>query len=876
MKIKYIVTYGKNCSNGFVKVPFNNTWPDHLLSPSSSGWTWWKSAVLRSAGFPAINLSILSDVVIGELADEANKAELIFNNQLANFIQALEDKVVILRKSEEYNYRKQELRNIYKIKKLIRVLIEQGFSAISSNENATVFPEELRIASIKRDEAFSKLKLGYPQALERLSQAIKSFAKDENFRKAIGWQNPEAVQTTVNALALDKSMSDSKRKQRESLIASYVQRYCVKNDTIGFFGPMAWVGIEKDLDRSEFRIGHNLVRSSSVHFEDWVIETLALKIASNDKYIPWLVAFREPFLYVENNILYFPNGNKVQLSENEARLLVFCDGIRTAGEIAKIILADPFSLFTTMEEVFAGLRELERMRRIKLAFPIPSCPDNPDLALYRSLFEIDDNTLRTEALIGLDSLVTCKREIQNATNSSENLLNALNKLDQKFIDIVGGSSRRRLGETYGGRGIVYEDCHRDLTMVLSSTALKDTFQPLELVMTSARWFTHSICRQFEIALKKEFTKFQAEQKKIEIYLPDFWLKVQSIIFKGMLPIEELASELRLRWENILLANVSPIENKVELSSEDIYSQVTSSFPQKGYAWRLASHQCPDIMFCAQSPEHLLNGQYLAVLGEVHIASNTLTTNSFASQHSNANRLLKDLNRDLGTPYIMPKLSPMASGIPTRTQFLDDPESAIEIVFSSGFIPVNRKTAIPIADLNVIDLHGCLMVQHRKNTWCAPLIEVLGDFLSLSVINHFGLMHKRDHTPRVTIDKLVVQRETWSCLADDLTFACIKEECELFRMARMWRDAKGLPNTVFLKMSWEDKPIYIDFNSIVSVRILAKQIRNVMGAVSNESHRLTFSEVLPNLDELWLTDLDGKRFTSEFRFVAMHKNDIQIH
>lgn len=876
MKIKYIVTYNKDCFSRFAKVPFFNIWPDHLLSPSPFEWAWWKSIVLRSAGFPAVNLSRLSDPMIGLIADEASKAESIFNNHLANFIQTLEDRILTLRKCEDHDYRKKELRNIYKIKKLLKVLNDESFSEISSNEACKHFPKELIIASLERDAAFSKLKSEYPEALERLSQAIKLFARDENFRKAIGWQNLEAVETTVDALALDKQMSASKRKQRESLIANYVQRYCIKNDTIGFFGPMAWVEIEKQLNKSELKIGKNLVRSSSIHFEDWVIDALAQKIASNDDYIPWLVACREPFLHVENSVLYFPNGKTAQLSETEAKLLVFCDGIKTVREIANLILADPFTLFNSMEDVFTGLRELEQMRRIKLVLPIPSCQDNPDQALYDCLIKIDDNVLRTNVLRDLDSLVKIKIEMQNTSDASANLFSALNKLDRKFIDIVGGSSRRRFGETYGGRGIVYEDCHRDISIKLSSRVLNDTFQPLELIMDSARWFTHAACRQFENALKIEFTKLQTEQRKIEVHLPDFWLQVQSIMFKGELPIEDLASKLKFNWEHILLANISSTENRVTLSTEDVRAQVRSSFPQDGYAWRLARHQCPDVMFCAQSPDHLFNGDYLAVLGEVHIASNTLTTNSFASQHPRPNHLFKCLNSDLGRPYIMPKLSPVASGIPTRTQFLDDPESAIEIVFSSGFIPVNQKTAIPIADLVVFDLQGCLMVRHRKSNWYAPIIEVLGDFLSLSVINHFGLMHKREHTPRVTIDKLVVQRETWSYLVDELAFVYIKDECELFRLARVWKDVKGLPSTVFLKMSWEEKPVYIDFNSIVSVRILAKQIRNAMGSILGSSHQLTFSEVLPNIDELWLTDLDGERFTSEFRFVAIHKNDVQTY
>ena len=36
----------------------------------------------------------------------------------------------------------------------------------------------------------------------------------------------------------------SRRARREEIVASYWQRYCGKNDTIGFFGPLAWGRIE--------------------------------------------------------------------------------------------------------------------------------------------------------------------------------------------------------------------------------------------------------------------------------------------------------------------------------------------------------------------------------------------------------------------------------------------------------------------------------------------------------------------------------------------------------------------------------------------------------------------------------------------------------
>jgi hypothetical protein len=60
----------------------------------------------------------------------------------------------------------------------------------------------------------------------------------------------------------------------EEIVASYWQRYCGKNDTIGFFGPLAWGRIEDDAPPLSARSG-GLVRSRHVHFEAWAVQALA-------------------------------------------------------------------------------------------------------------------------------------------------------------------------------------------------------------------------------------------------------------------------------------------------------------------------------------------------------------------------------------------------------------------------------------------------------------------------------------------------------------------------------------------------------------------------------------------------------------------------
>src|SRR5579859_7164253 len=88
-----------------------------------------------------------------------------------------------------------------------------------------------------RGPAFDK---AYTQATARLSHGIAGTYADPAFREAITWQNPVLAQFLHDHDAGPDAARRSKQRQREVVIANYLQRYCLKNDTIGFFGPVGW------------------------------------------------------------------------------------------------------------------------------------------------------------------------------------------------------------------------------------------------------------------------------------------------------------------------------------------------------------------------------------------------------------------------------------------------------------------------------------------------------------------------------------------------------------------------------------------------------------------------------------------------------------
>jgi hypothetical protein len=109
------------------------------------------------------------------------------------------------------------------------------------------------------------------------SARLAGVAADPQFGDAVIWQNRSAYRTAVAKIAGRGTEPGNKRRQRDGVVAGYWQRYCSKNDTIGFFGPLAWGAIRDDGPGLAVR-SRGLVAAREVHFETWCLEALAQMI----------------------------------------------------------------------------------------------------------------------------------------------------------------------------------------------------------------------------------------------------------------------------------------------------------------------------------------------------------------------------------------------------------------------------------------------------------------------------------------------------------------------------------------------------------------------------------------------------------------------
>jgi hypothetical protein len=279
------------------------------------------------------------------------------------------------------------------------------------------------------------------------------------------------------------------------------------------------------------------------------------------------------------------------------------------------------------------------------------------------------------------------------------------------------------------------------------------------------------------------------------------------------------------------------------------------------------------MIAAASVEAIQHGDYRVALGELHTGVNTLLTAGLHLSHPRGKDLDEARSRDRTTDLVIavpPKDWPRAAARTMQTATQD----AYFLETALGAAPGPRERALVMSELVVEEHAGELFVVRPRDGLRLALMDVFADLLATTVLaDSFRLRPAADeHAPRVSIGRLVVQRERWSFMPAELPFAAEKMAADdRFLAARRFARTHGIPRFVFVKSSVEVKPSFVDFDSPILLVALAKLIR------ASEAHpsgpqRITVVEMLPSLDESWLPDADGKKYASELRIVAVDRAD----
>jgi hypothetical protein len=274
------------------------------------------------------------------------------------------------------------------------------------------------------------------------------------------------------------------------------------------------------------------------------------------------------------------------------------------------------------------------------------------------------------------------------------------------------------------------------------------------------------------------------------------------------------------------------------------------------------------MIAASDPEAIRRGDYQLVLGELHLGVNTLNTPIFGARHPHPEEIHQAIESDIPNPrlvHVMPKHWPEFTAR-TQSDFVSPKDFRLLLSHDSCGIP--KSQAVPISSLVIEDSSDGLIVRTVDGRLRFGLLEAFAESLSNRVMNSFSLLAPARHTPRVTIDRVVVCREAMRFTCSELGCAFEKNEAARFLAAHRWMREHGLPRFLFVKSTLERKPFYVDLNSPTLLNILAKIIRRHKENEKTANSLITFTEMLPSHDQTWLPDIENNHYASELRMVAV--------
>ncbi|WP_437819697.1 lantibiotic dehydratase [Sorangium sp. So ce1078] len=848
-------------------------------------WEVWRTVCLRGAGFP---VDLLRALVAGDSAAAADRwleADRAAERSRRAAIEAL-DALVRVDPLTRVDALAGDEAARARLKAERRRLAKGGAPREKAGVPAAdAALDELAGALRRSDDARADLRRVFDGESRQVSERLRGICRDGAFREALVWQNRQVLRTAVDPLlAAPEGASDARARSKERLVASYLERYCAKNDSIGFFGPFGWARIDSGPVAARVAPGRGLLANRTVSLEAWVLDALAAAIAARPGVAPWLAPRWLPFYQLDGRELILPIGHRAELPPARARLLAACDGVRPARAIAAELLADASLGFSSEAEVYDLLRDMVGMRVLAWDLEPPYALRDPEAYFRAALARIEPEDLRAPALAAVDELFARREAVARAAGDPEALDRALDALEHTITRLTAGPATRAPGVVYAGRTPIYEDCRRDVEVTFGEPFLERLGPALSLVLSSMRWFMRETTEAY-------IGYVRGVVDELVNGVPDAQLDMtvlQRVLLERMKPgvftppVQRHIDAVRERWKELIGAARVEGARRVQLDSAALRARFEAAFPGHPADRTVAPfHVSPDVLVAAASPEAFAAGDFVTVLGEVHLGP---TLNAFCtlSQHPSPGDITAALVGDHPWPalHVTGHKQELLGG-PTGQRVFGAPEARrpIDYVLDFSTCPqsLDPEHHLRIADLVVVVEGDRFRAQTRDGRLVFHARQFMWLLISLEATRGFSLFAPARHVPRVTIDDLVIARERWMFAPAEIDAADLATPVDRFAGLRRWAAEHGLPRFVFVKSATESKPTFLDLDSPLSVEVFANLVRVARddAAARVNPGGITVTEMLPRPDQCWLVDANGRRYTSELRMVTCFGPDTRV-
>ncbi|MCB9759077.1 MAG: lantibiotic dehydratase [Alphaproteobacteria bacterium] len=656
----------------------------------------------------------------------------------------------------------------------------------------------------------------FEEELTSARAALRAAVSDARVVEAIGWSSPAALEGIQRLHDGPLRRRNKRDRQREATAVMFLQRLCAKNDTIGFFGPRDVAGVEGP---GMVHVQGSGEEEREVFLEHWAIAALAEAMEADPALSQQLRPRRSGRLYQMGTRVWHPGGLSV-LDERTARVLAACDGQRTVAEI----------------QDDDALGRLERAGLLRRTPVVPTCTLKPEAPLRAFARGLPANPARERWTAALDALEQARIDLRDA-RGPEAVDAARGALFSCFTRHAGRSATRGGGQVYEGRQICWMDARRDLSIRLGD-ALLARLAPLALVYDTLVAFSADVWAQ----ARPRLAEACARGVPLATLLADCATWLPALCAEGLTPWQDA-------WRRAV--DPQPGARRVTCTARQLAGRL--SIPEVAPGWPSAGFMSPDVMLTAPDLAALQRGAFEVVVGELHAHRNMLAYPVALALHPAARAAASAAFAKDHGPFLRQNVS--RAGMMRATRFVPPECPELYMVdrdWPPPHVPAERLLAE--AELVTGQIGDALIVQTRDGRLTLPLRVALdGAFVSACGVNQFPTL-PGPHAPRVTVDGVVLARETWRVPAPRAS-----RGLDAFRALRLWARDLGLPRFFFVSSPLEAKPFLVDQDNPLLVEALARAAR--------KTERLTLSEMLPGPDQLWLPG-DGGAVTCELRLCAL--------
>jgi hypothetical protein len=674
---------------------------------------------------------------------------------------------------------------------------------------------ELRDALARYRTAREALQARYAEERKALRVHLHTRAADPGLQEAVYLSSP-AMYDNVWARYVRggerPDTSDARRVERQ--VYTYLQRFCAKNETTSFFGPISY-GERTSDEGYDVRTVPSGDTRRRTFFSFWAVTELARAVGRERTLRPHLPLRLNPlFTVTPGRAGCAPLKLDVSLSPQAEQLLATLRAHPTPAEAARV-------LGIATEDV-----ERQAVPLVKAALLLWGLPFRPnDFGTFESVRDavaaLPDSAARARWLERLDTLARLRADFETADLHRRREL--LPQLEAAFTEATGKPARRGEGQVYADRLILYEEASSPFRLRFGARFTRE----LEAALTGALELSAAYGETVQRGFREQ---------------------VRDALGPDEAPLDLLEYAVRLRPDTVSGSRFSPVPPV--LLDEDGARARTLPVDFLGTSTPGGRYALPDVCLAAK-PD---GTGFEVMLARVH--HHLLLWSWLSAFHPERERYAAGASRWLDTDPAARNLV----GLSLRRRnkgFYVFPGR--RLLYSVSDVLDVEEGALTPADVKVRPTpQGPVLVDGKGER--LSLYLPLDDFSSyppFAALAHPQVLHvplrtKGHHLPRLSVGGAVYQRERWELDAERLARPT---GFELFLAVQRERRAGGWPRFVFMRSSKERKPYLIDTASPFALDLLSHLAR--------EAERLSVEEMYPAPEQLWLKDARG-RYTCELR------------